>query len=293
MSSAYTNITTYRDPAQIDLSSTFKAQAYKQQNYDVNTAQTQQLINQYAGTDLLRDIDKQYFGERLNTLVKYINESGTRDWSRKSVANEIQNYVSTALDKNVMNAIATTQSFRKQQSEIEDIKKNKPDLYSMQNEWFAKQDLNRYLSSNEVGDTYRAQSYTPYTDVKKVILENADKLKDFGVEYYTDNIGGNSYFRRIGTFEKIDPETAKHYLSTMMDSKVMNQLYIDGQYAYKDTDASTVKNKYTDKLDSMSRVYDERLTELKTQMLGATSDKKQQYQKRHGCENGSSMLRRD
>ena len=278
MASAYTNITTYRDPAQIDLSSTFKAQAYKQQNYDVNTAQTQQLINQYAGTDLLRDVDKQYFGERLNTLVNYINESGTRDWSRKSVANEIQNYVSTALDKNVMNAIASTQSFRKQQAEIADIKKNKPDLYSMQNEWFATQDFNRYLSSNEIGDTYRAQSYTPYTDVKKVILENADKLKDFGVEYYTDNIGGNSYFRRVGTFEKIDPETAKQYLSTMMDSKVMNQLYIDGQYAYKDTDASTVKNKYTDKLDSMSRVYDERLTELKTQMLGATSDKKQQYQ---------------
>ena len=209
MASAYTNITTYRDPAQIDLSSTFKAQAYKQQNYDVNTALTQQLINQYAGTDLLRDIDKQYFGERLNTLVKYINESGTRDWSRKSVANEIQNYVSTALDKNVMNAIASTQSFRKQQAEIEDIKKNKPDLYSMQNEWFATQDYERYMKSGVVGDTYRAQSYVPYTDITKEILKNADFYKQFGAEVRYDPIGGNAFFTQLGKTETLSPEEAK------------------------------------------------------------------------------------
>ena len=116
------SIDKYRDPEKIDLSSTFQAQAYKQQNYDINTAQTQQLINQYAGTDLLRDIDKEYFGERLNTLVGFINQSGTRDWSRKSISDKLQNYVSTALDKNVIKAIASTQSFRKQQAEIEALK---------------------------------------------------------------------------------------------------------------------------------------------------------------------------
>ena len=277
MATAY-SIDKYRDPEKIDLSSTFQAQAYKQQNYDINTTQTQQLINQYAGTDLLRDVDKQYFGERLNTLVGFINQSGTRDWSRKSISNELQNYVSTALDKNVMSAIASTHSFRKQQAEIEDFKKNKPDQYSMQNEWFATQDLQRYLKSTEIGDSYRAQSYVPYTDVKKTILDNADKLKDFGVEYYVEPIGGNAYFRQLGTFEKIDPEKAKQFLSTIMDAKTMNQLYIDGQYSYKDTDAATVKEKYIDKLESYNKVYDDRLTELKTLMAGATRDKKPQYE---------------
>ena len=277
MASAY-QIDTYRDPAKVDLSSTFQAQSYKQQNYDINTQQTQQLINQYAGTDLLKDVDKEYFGQRLNTLVNFVNQSGTRDWSRKSISDQIQNYVSTSLDKNVMNAIASTQSFRKQQAEIEDIKKNKPDQYSMQNEWFATQDLQRYLSTKEVGDTYHAQSYVPYTDVKKAILDNADKLKEFGIEYYTNPIGGNSYFTKVGSFEKIDPEKAKEYLSTIMDAKVMNQLYIDGQYSYKDTKPEAIQEKYKSRLDSYDKVYSERLTELKTLSLGATRDKKAEYQ---------------
>lgn len=277
MASAY-QIDTYRDPAKVDLSSTFQAQSYKQQNYDINTQQTQQLINQYAGTDLLKDVDKEYFGQRLNTLVGFINQSGTRDWSRKSISDQLQNYVSTSLDKNVMNAIASTQSFRKQQAEIEDIKKNKPDQYSMQNEWFATQDLQRYLSTKEVGDTYHAQSYVPYTDVKKIILDNADKLKEFGIEYYTNPIGGNSYFTKVGTFEKIDPEKAKEYLSTIMDAKVMNQLYIDGQYSYKDTKPEAIQEKFKSRLDSYDKVYSERLTELKSLSLGATRDKKAEYQ---------------
>ena len=76
MATAY-KIDTYRDPVQLDISSTLgKASTYLQQNYDVNTMQTQQLINQYSNTDLLKDIDKEYLGDRLKSIVNYINESG-------------------------------------------------------------------------------------------------------------------------------------------------------------------------------------------------------------------------
>ena len=51
MATAY-KIDTYRDPVQLDISNTLgKASTYLQQNYDVNTMQTQQLINQYSSTD--------------------------------------------------------------------------------------------------------------------------------------------------------------------------------------------------------------------------------------------------
>ena len=123
MATAY-KIDTYRDPVQLDISSTLgKASTYLQQNYDVNTMQTQQLINQYSNTDLLKDIDKEYLGDRLKSIVNYINESGTRDWSRKNITNEIQSYVSSAIDDKVLNAVASTKSYRKQIEEIENIKK--------------------------------------------------------------------------------------------------------------------------------------------------------------------------
>ena len=149
------SINQYRDPGHVDMSATFKAQTYKQQLYDTNVAQTQQLINQYAGVDLMRDVDQKYLGERLNTLVNYVNQSGAQDWSRRSIANEVSNYIGQALDENVMAGIASTQRYRKQMSEIEDIKKNKPDLYSSQNEWFATRDLQRYLTSDKTRNKYK------------------------------------------------------------------------------------------------------------------------------------------
>lgn len=270
------SITKYRDPEKLDISVLGKALQYKQNEYDTTVNQTQQLINQYAGTDLLRDVDKQYFGERLNTLVSYINESGTRDWSRKSVARDIQNYVSSALDKNVLNAIGSTQMYRKQMAEIDDIKKNKPDQYSAQNEWFATSDLQRYLRSGQVGDVYNAQTYVPYTDVNKAILENSKYLKDFGVEYYTST-EGNSYFRKINTHEKIDPTTSSQFLQGMLDGKMMNQLYIDGQYKYKDISDGDLKNQYDSKLNSYTDYNQNEIDKLKALKVSATKDKKAEY----------------
>ena len=274
MATAY-KIDTYRDPVQLDISSTLgKASTYLQQNYDVNTMQTQQLINQYSNTDLLKDIDKEYLGDRLKSIVNYINESGTRDWSRKNITNEIQSYVSSAIDDKVLNAIASTKAYRKQIEEIENIKKTKPELWSLQNQEFATADLNRYLSSKEVGDKYNARPYTPYTDVQKKILENSKILKDFGVEYHYDEIGGNSWFTRIGKKEKISVESAKEYLNMMMTPELKNQLHIDGWYTYRGKEDSEIKKIYDDQVDANIEYIENRKSELNLELTKPTNKSK-------------------
>ena len=251
-----------------------KASTYLQQNYDVNTMQTQQLINQYSNTDLLKDIDKEYLGDRLKSIVNYINESGTRDWSRKNITNEIQSYVSSAIDDKVLNAVASTKSYRKQIEEIENIKKTKPELWSLQNQEFATADLNRYLSSKEVGDKYHARQYTPYTDVQKKILENSKILKDLGVEYHYDEIGGNSWFTRIGKKEKISVESAKEYLNMMMTPELKNQLYIDGWYTYRGKEDSEIKKIYDDQIDANIEYIENRKSELNLELTKPTNKSK-------------------
>ena len=188
MATSFNQIYQYARPENVDISTLGKAQMYKQQMYDQNVSATQQLINQYAGSDLMRGVDQEYLGERLNTLVNYINQSGTMDWSRRSVATDVAQYIGQALDQNVMAGIASTQRYRKQMAEIEDIKKNKPDQYSSQNEWLATRDLQRYMTSNQVGDSYKAGSYIPYTDVNKLIKDGLPILKDYGVDVkWTDD----------------------------------------------------------------------------------------------------------
>jgi hypothetical protein len=114
--------------------------------------------------------------------------------------------------------------------------------------------------------------------VNGLLLENSKHLKEFGVEYHVDPVGGNQYFTKIGTFERIDPETAKEFLGMMMDSKVQNQLYIDGQYSFKDLPDESVKKQYDAKLNGYTKYNNERINELKTQSLNATREQKAQIQ---------------
>lgn len=263
MASSYTNIQQYRDPGQVDLSSTFSAQSYKQNNYDVNTNAIQQLANKYVGTDLLRDIDKQYLGERLATLTNYVQQAGALDWSRKSVADEVGNYIGEALDQNVMAGIASTQRYRKHQMEMEELKKKNPELYAIQNDLASTIDLNRYLNSGQLGDMYQQQEYKPFTDTNKLVLEGLPKLKEFMIDVvYTDDrqpvlvkkteemVPGNepNLLVKVEKHEVLSEEEAGKYMTLILGTKGMDQLAIDGMYKYRNNTSDEVRAEYKNKL---------------------------------------------
>lgn len=269
----YNSIDTFRDPSQIDILSTLgKAQTYLQQNYDTNVQETQSLINQYLGTDLLRDVDQKYLTERLGTLVEYVNQAGTRNWTKKSVAKEIQGYIGQAIDENVMAAIASTQSYRKQRAEIDHYKKAGKGEWSLQNEWMATQDLARYMSSGQVGDYYRAGTYTPYRDVSKKILDNIKVLKEHGVDYvpFSQEYGSGGFFRMVGTREVLSPAKVQQYLGAILDTSDMNQLYIDGMYSLKDKSTDEIKTMYKDLYETRNKAIDNSIADLKLELGNAT-----------------------
>lgn len=243
MASSYTNITQYRDPGQVDLSSTFKAQSYKQERYDNATAEYQKLINQYVGTDLLRGVDKQYLGERLSTLVNYVKEAGTLDWSRKSISDEVSSYIGQALDSNVQAAVASTQRYRGHQAQMEELKSKKPELYATQNDWAATRDLNRYLSSDKLGDMYQQGSYTPYTDLNKLIEQGLPLLKEHGVQVTYSN-DGNPLLTRIDKHEVLTEQESSQFLNLILGEKGNTQLAIDGLYKYRNASDTEVKAEY-------------------------------------------------
>lgn len=278
MATAFTQIYQYRDPVQLDISNTLgKASTYKQNLYDSNTATIQQLVNQYAGTDLLREVDQNYLGDRLKTLTNYINQAGAMDWSRRSIFNDVSNYVGQALDSNVMAGIASTQRYRKHQAEMEDLKKNKPDLYAVQNDWMATRDLQRYLTSNQLGDMYQQGSYIPYTDVKKELLENSKYLKDFGVETYLDSSDGNVYFRTIKTGERVTREKANQYVDMVLGEKGKTQLMVDGIYNYRGVSNDQLKSEYNDYIDNIADTYSKSAKALRLKAINSPKNVKEQF----------------
>lgn len=279
--STYSSIDTYRDPEQASIANTLgTAMTYLQKNYDENTLQTQELIDKYVGTDLLRDVDKQYLGERLNTLVDYVNQSGSRNWTKKNTARQIQNYISTAIDGNVAAAVASTRNYRQQQETIEAYKKAGKGEYAAQNEWMATRDLQRYLKSTELGDVYRAGTYIPYKNVSEKILKHADKLKDFGIEYTPFQGSSDGYFRMIGTKESLSPAKVQQFLGSILDASDMQQLQIDGLYSTKDLSDTEIKNSYHGLLDRRTQALQDNIESHKLMLPSATKADKEQIQAR-------------
>lgn len=273
----YSSIDTYKNPEQLSIANTLgTAVSYLQKNYDQNVQQTQALIQQYVGTDLLRDVDKEYLGERLGTLVNYINQSGNRNWTKTSVAQDIGSYISSAIDENVIQAVGSTQAYRKQMAEIEAYKKAGKGEYAVQNQWAATRDLSRYLESKELGDRYNPGVYMPYRNVNEKILKNLDKIKEMGVEYVPYEGQSDGYFRTIGTREVLTPGQVQGALGAILDSTDMQQLQIDGLYSMKDLDDETIKQKYVDTFDTKINLIDENLEAARVQVHSLQGDQKNQ-----------------
>lgn len=241
----------YENPTPIDISMLGKAVQFKQENYDANTMNVQNLVTQYLNMDLARDVDKQYLGERLQTLTNYVNNSGQKDWSRTSVAREVSTYIGNAIDDNVTKAVASTKMKRKQDADLQALRTKNPELYNQANEWKSTEDWNRYVTSNQLGDVYRPQAYTNYVDVNKRVMELTPKLlKDFGVQIvYQDEMGSTPMFRRVGSHEIVTGEEAKKFTNMVLGDDGKTQLAINSQFKGKDYSADDVKKTYGDYID--------------------------------------------
>lgn len=278
MASSYTQVRQYRDPVQLDISNTLgKAATYKQNLYDANTTAMQQLINQYAGIDLIKDIDQNYLGDRLKTLTNYINQAGAMDWSRRSVFNDVSNYVGQALDSNVMNAISSTQALMKQNAEIE--QKKKEGKYGVANEWLAKAGLEDYLKSNKVGDIYRPGQYFDYVDINKKVIENSKLIKDMGGEVYFEQGDSTPYFRTIKKGERLTPQKVKQWTEMLLGEDGIRQMSITGLYEYRGKNEDDVKKDYSEYVNEQIEKNNKLSADIALTATNKTGDDKKNYLK--------------
>lgn len=237
MASAYSILRNYGDYIQpYDLGLVQQGLQYKQGKYDVNRLKVDQQIEQFANLDLIKGVDKQYLNDRLSELVNQVNQYGTMDLSENGITKNIGNHIKQALDNNVINAYASSNEFKKTFSTIEDVKKNRPKDYAIQNEYRALQGVNEYLANPEVGASYKSKGYTPYVDVSAFYedrIKNAEKYlpnvykrtqigsKELGLDanYFVDQEG-----------KVIPPEKIRNLIRASTTPQISNQISIDANY---------------------------------------------------------------
>lgn len=249
----------------------------KQQRYDQGVQKIQSSIDQIAGLDVVRDVDKAYLQSKVNELGNNLKTFMASDFSDYQLVNSVAGMTGQITkDPKVLNAISSTMKYRKEVGFMEEDRK-KGTLAPENELYFAKQ-ARPWLDSSDVSESFSGK-YVPYLDVFKYAKEVFDSVKpdnySFDQIFKTDSNGNliinkqtgmPEYAMTMKTLEKegLFPEKVRETLNQIFsDPKVSRQLNITGQYALSGLDETQLKERIETKRDNEVIDYQEKLLELK------------------------------
>lgn len=224
---------------QLPVEEMVKVGMIKQDQYDKGVQKIQGQIDQVAGLDIYKDVDKAYLQSKLNQLGGNLTTVAAGDFSNFQLVNSVGGMVrQIGNDKIVQTAVGSTAWLRKQTQEMEAaIKAGKS---SQANIYDFDEKRSKYASSTEVGETF-SDRYTPYTDVKKKALEAIKilrpKLQQYDIPF--EVINGQINTKKIADamqrykIEGIDEGQIKQAIFATLTPDDINQLSIDGRYQFR------------------------------------------------------------
>jgi hypothetical protein len=212
----------------------------KQAQFEQGVQKIQSQIDQVAGLDVLRDVDKNYLQTKLNELGGKLQYVAAGDFSNFQLVNSVSGMTKQiSKDENVQNAVSSTAWYRKQAQEMESaIKQGKS---SQANIWDFNEKANRYISSTDLKDKF-TDRYTQYTDVDKKYMEVLKQLHpnltEQDIPYERNADGSLNMEKTAAAMSRITKETVssaqiENALRASLSPDDMNQLSINGRYEFR------------------------------------------------------------
>lgn len=229
---------------------------YKQQKYDEGIQKVQSYVDNIAGLDVVRDIDKAYLQSKLNELGSKLKTVAAGDFSNYQLVNSVGGMATQIVkDSTIQNAMSSTKMYRKG---LEDMDKfNKEGKGSPSNDWDFNQKSSKWLNSTSLDDRFSAR-YDPYTNYRKNALEviksltKDETIKDNAFKF---NNKGELVIEDAIVRKKlsgISPSKIKQALQAGLTPADWKQVEIDGRYNYANIDdaslATSLKSSYDNKI---------------------------------------------
>ena len=258
-----------------------KVGVYKQQRYDQGVQKIQESIDNIAGLDVVRDVDKQYLQSKLNQLGGQLSMVAGGDFSNFQLVNSVNGMTNQiAKDPNVLNAVASASRYRKA---IEDKQKIVQDgKGSASNDWLFDNQANEWLNSDDLNAQFNT-TYRPYRDYNKSARDIIKALgkKETGYDVAFDENGNMVDAITRVKITGISPERIRTALKQGLSPDDYQQLQVDGQYKYSNTSPSQYVNDINSNYQSTFEKYSQerdRLVALKNAASSATEQQRLQQQ---------------
>ena len=146
-----------------------KVGMYKQKQYDEGIEKIQTSIDNVAGIDIIRDVDKKYLKTKLTNLESKLRFAAGGDFSNSQLVNSITGMTNSIVnDKHVQNALISTQRYRMGISDMQAA--NRSGKGAPQNDYDFNIGASKWLNSENLEESFSG-SYSPYVDYKKKELD--------------------------------------------------------------------------------------------------------------------------
>lgn len=218
----------------VNLPLTNQVLAMRQQKYDANKEKINQTVSTFTNLDIMRPQDKEYLANRISTITNTVNSSGDRDLSQGAIADDILQTVSgVANDPIVQNAIINTAKYKQFETQTQQIREKKPELYSDTNYSYALANagVEQYLAgqTNSIGDL----KYTNYIDVTTTALKKIKELKDLRGKQVIETPDPQNEGRMIKrSIDGLTDQEIFEYIPNILSPEESKQLDINGWAKY-------------------------------------------------------------
>ena len=213
---------------------------HKQKQYDEGIQKIQTNIDNIAGLDIIRDVDKQYLQSKLNQLGNDIRGVAAGDFSNFQLVNSVNGMTNQiSKDHTVLNAVSSTKTYRKGLEDMDAA--NKAGKGAASHDWLFKTEANDWLNNQDINKTFNS-GYKQYSNYQKNGLEvikslvKNENIKDVAFEYDANgNVTGVLDAMTRTKIGGITPERIQAALMSGLSPNDWQSLQIDGRYNYSNS----------------------------------------------------------
>lgn len=213
---------------------------YKQAKYDEGIQRIQSSIDNVAGLDVIRDVDKGYLQSKLNELNTNLKSVAAGDFSNFQLVNSTAGMANKiAKDPTVQNAVMSTAKYRKEAAFMES--QRQAGKSSIENEWDFNNGANKWLNSKNLNEGFNVK-YQSYIDVNKKWMEVMKSLhsdlREQDIPYERNADGSINYNKTAAAMQRLSKEVVssekiENALRSSLSPDELNQLSISGRYEFR------------------------------------------------------------
>lgn len=229
----------------------------KQRRYDEGIQKIQSQIDNIAGLDVARDVDRKYLQSKLNQVGNELRTVAAGDFSNFQLVNSTGGMINqVAKDRNIVNAVRSTAKYKKA---IENRDKYRQEgKGSPSNDWLFGKQVNDWMNSEDLEEQFNGD-YLPYVDWKANAREALKSINPNAVitDDAFDENGRLTDAVIREQFKGVRPERIQQALMASLTPADFQQMQIDGRYKYSNYQpeqfANEVNKSYSEKFADISK----------------------------------------